>query len=381
MSIAELSIKRPVSAIMLFVSLTVIGLIAAFRLPLEAFPEVSPPFIFVQLPYVGSTPSEVERTVLRPVEETLSTMPGIKRMDTSANANGAQLFIQFSDWERDVAIAASDARERIDAIRDDLPDDLQRYLVLKFSTTDQPVLRVRLASDTDLTGAYDMIDREFKRRIERIPGVARVDISGAPANEVEIAINQDRLTAHNLGLNDLTTRLQAINFSVSAGTITDGGQRLRVQPVGELTDLQQLRDLVIGNGVRLSDIAEIRLKQERMDYGRRLDGRKAVGLDIFKERNANLVEVSKNALKEVEEIKKEPSLSDLQIKIIENQGDNVTTSLIELAEAGAIGLVLSIAVLFFFLRHWPSTLMVTLAIPICFIMTLGFMYFSGVTLN
>lgn len=381
MSIAELSIKRPVSAIMLFVSLTVIGLIAAFRLPLEAFPEVSPPFIFVQLPYVGSTPEEVERTVLRPVEETLSTMPGIKRMDTSANANGAQLFIQFTDWERDVAIAASDARERIDAIRSDLPDDLQRYLVLKFSTTDQPVLRVRLASDSDLTGAYDMIDREFKRRIERIPGVARVEISGAPPNEVEIAINQDRLTAHNLGLNDLTTRLQAINFSVSAGTITDGGQRLRVQPVGELSDLQQLRDLVIGNGVRLSDIADIRLRQARMEYGRRLDGRKAVGLDIFKERNANLVEVSKLALAEVETIKKEPSLNDLQIKIIENQGDNVTTSLIELAEAGGIGLILSIAVLFFFLRHWPSTMMVTLAIPICFIMTLGFMYFAGVTLN
>ena len=382
MSIAELSIKRPVSAIMLFVSLTVIGLIAAFRLPLEAFPEVSPPFIFVQLPYVGSTPEEVERTVLRPVEETLSTMPGIKRMDTSANADGAQLFIQFSDWEKDIAIAASDARERIDAIRDDLPDDLQRYLVLKFSTTDQPVLRVRLASDMDLAGSYDMIDREFKRRIERIPGVARVDISGAQANEVEIAINQDRLTAHNLGLNDLTTRLQAINFSVSAGTITDGGSRLRVQPVGELTDLQQLRDLVIGNnGVRLSDIAEVRLKQERTSVGRRLDGKKAVGLDIFKERNANLVEVSKNALNEVEAIRKEPSLSDLQIKIIDNQGDNVTTSLLELAEAGAIGLVLSIAVLFFFLRHWPSTMMVTLAIPICFIMTLGFMYFAGVTLN
>ncbi|HEX7801685.1 MAG TPA: efflux RND transporter permease subunit [Pseudoxanthomonas sp.] len=382
MSIAELSIKRPVSAIMLFVSLTAIGLIAAFRLPLEAFPEVSPPFIFVQLPYVGSTPEEVERTVLRPVEETLSTMPGIKRMDTSANADGAQLFIQFSDWERDVAIAASDARERIDAIRDDLPDDLQRYLVLKFSTTDQPVLRVRLASDIDLASSYDMIDREFKRRIERIPGVARVDISGAQANEVEIAINQDRLTAHNLGLNDLTTRLQAINFSVSAGTITDGGSRLRVQPVGELTDLQQLRDLVIGNnGVRLSDIAEVRLKQERTTLGRRLDGKKAVGLDIFKERNANLVEVSSAALKEVEEIRKEPSLSGLQVKVIDNQGDNVTTSLIELAEAGGIGLVLSIAVLFFFLRHWPSTMMVTLAIPICFIMTLGFMYFAGVTLN
>ncbi|KAF1705260.1 efflux RND transporter permease subunit [Pseudoxanthomonas kaohsiungensis] len=382
MSVAEFSIRRPVTTVMFFVSLFVIGLIAAFRLPLEAFPEVSPPFIFVQLPYTGSTPEEVERTVLRPAEEALSTMPGIKRMESQANAEGARIFIQFSDWDRDVAIAASEARERLDAIRDDLPDDMQRYFVFKFSTTDEPVLRVRLASATDLTGAYDMIEREFKRRIERIPGVARVEVSGAPPNEVEIAINQDRLTAHDLSLNDLTTRLQAVNFSISAGVISDGPQRLRVQPVGELTDLQQLRDLVVGpNNVRLGDIADVRLKPARMDYGRRLDGKPAVGLDIFKERNANLVEVSRRALAEVEAIRAQPSLRDVQIKIIDNQGDNVTSSLLELAEAGLIGLVLSIVVLWFFLRHWPSVAMVTLAIPICFVMTLGFMYFAGVTLN
>lgn len=382
MSIAELSIKRPVTAIMFFVSLFVIGLIAAIRLPLEAFPEVSPPFIFVQLPYAGSTPEEVERTLLRPVEESLSTMTGIKRMDANARADGAEIFMQFSDWNRDVAIAASEARERIDAIRDDLPEDLQRYNVFKFSTTDEPVLRVRLASKSDLTGSYDMIEREFKRRIERIPGVARVDVTGAAPNEVEIAIDPDRLTAHNLSLNDLNKRLQEVNFSISAGQIDDGGRRLRVQPVGEITDLQQLRDLVINNaGVRLGDIAQVRLKPQRMNYGRRLDGRPAIGLDIFKERNANLVDVSSKALAEVESIRKQPELSDIRIIIIDNQGENVTKSLLELAEAGGIGLLLSIAVLFFFLRHWPSTLMVTLAIPICFVMTLGFMYFTGVTLN
>ncbi|MFC3816363.1 efflux RND transporter permease subunit [Lysobacter sp. GCM10012299] len=382
MTIAELSIKRPVTAIMFFVSLFVIGLIAAIRLPLEAFPEVSPPFIFVQIPYEGSTPEEVERTLLRPVEEALSTMTDVKRMDANARSDGAEIFMQFSDWDRDVAIAASEARERIDAIRDDLPDDLQRYNVFKFSTTDEPVLRVRLASSTDLTGAYDMIDREFKRRIERIPGVARVEVTGAAPNEVEIAIDPDRLTAHNLSINDLNTRLKAVNFSVSAGQIDDGGRRLRVQPVGEITDLQQLRDLIIDTkGTRLGDIAEIRLKPARMNYGRRLDGKPAIGLDIFKERSANLVEVSSNALKEVEAIRDQPEMAGIQIKIIDNQGDNVTSSLLELAEAGGIGLLLSIAVLFFFLRHWPSTLMVTLAIPICFVMTLGFMYFTGVTLN
>ncbi|HSR66288.1 MAG TPA: efflux RND transporter permease subunit, partial [Xanthomonadaceae bacterium] len=382
MSVAELSIKRPVTTIMFFVSLLVIGLIAAVRLPLESFPEVSPPFIFVSLPYAGSTPEEVERTVLRPTEEALATMSGIKRMEAQARSDGAQVFIQFKDWSRDVAIAASEARERLDAIRDELPDDLKRWQVLKFSTTDQPVLRVRLASRHDLTGAYDMIDREFKRRLERIPGVARVEVSGAPKNEVEIAIQPDRLTAHQIGINDLSTRLQAANFSVSAGEIDDGGRRLRVQPVGEITDLQQLRDLIVArDGTRLGDIAEVRLKPGEMDTGRRLDGERAVGLDIFKERNANLVQVSRDALAEVNAIRSQPRLSDIQIKIIENQGENVTSSLSELAEAGGIGLLLSIVVLYFFLRHWPSTLMVTLAIPICFVMTLGFMYFAGVTLN
>lgn len=382
MSVAEFSIRRPVTTIMCFVSLVVIGLIASFRLPLEALPDISAPFLFVQIPYTGSTPEEVERTIIRPVEESLATMTGIKRMRSSATSEATLIFIEFSDWDRDIAIAASDARERIDAIRSDLPDDLQRYNVFKWSSSDQPVLKVRLASTTDLTTAYDMLDREFKRRIERIPGVARVDITGAPPNEVEIAIDPNRLNAHGLSINELSERLRTLNFSISAGQIDDNGQRVRVQPVGEITDLQEMRDLVINaKGLRLGDIADVRLKPARMNYGRRLDGNPAVGLDIFKERSANLVEVSRAALAEVEAIRAEASMRDVQIKVIDNQGKAVTSSLLELAEAGAVGLILSITVLFFFLRHWPSTLMVTLAIPICFTITLGFMYFVGVTLN
>ncbi|WP_226468222.1 efflux RND transporter permease subunit [Luteimonas panaciterrae] len=383
MSIAEFSIKRPVTTIMFFVSMVVVGLIAAFRLPLEEMPEANFPVIFVQLPYTGSTPEEVERMILRPVEEALSTMPGIKSTQGSARADGANIMVMFSDWERDVAVAASEARQRIDAIRDDLPDELQRYIVGNWDNSDRPVVGVRLASGSqNLSDAYDLLDRQFKRRIERIPGVARVDISGAPPNEVEIAIDPDRMEAHGIVLNDLTQRLQTVNFSVSAGEIDDSGRRLRVQPVGTLTDLQQLRDLVVNDkGVRLGDIADVRLKPQRMNYGRRLDGHPAVGIDVFKERSANLVEVSRRVLEQVDEIRQEPSMRGIQTKILDNQGKSVTSSLTELAEAGGIGLLLSVIVLYIFLRHWPSTLMVTLAIPICFVMTLGFMYFAGVTLN
>ncbi len=382
MNITEFSIKRPVTTVMIFVSLFVIGLIAAVRLPLEAFPEVSPPFIFVSLPYAGSTPEEVERSVLRPAEDALATMADIKSMRSSARADGASIFIMFNDFTRNTAIAASEARERLDAIRDELPDDLQRYNVFKWSTNDQESISLRLTSDMDLSGQFELIDREFKRRLERIDGVARVEVEGVPENEVEIAIQPDRLFAHGLNLNTLTQRLRDANFSVSAGQITDAGQRLRVQPVGEISELSQLREMVVGgNGLRLGDIAEVNLKPQRMDYERRVDGRPSIGIDIYKEPSANLVSMSRDVLAEVDRITADPATKGIRVEVTDNQGDDVTSSLTDLAEAGAIGLLLSIAVLFFFLRHWPSTAMVTLAIPICFVITLGFMYFFGITLN
>ncbi len=380
-TLAERSIRRPVTTVMLFVSLFVIGLIAAVRLPLELFPEVTPPFIYVSLPYAGSTPKEVERSLLRPVEDSLATMSGIKAMESSARSDGAGIFITFTDWERDSAIAASEARERIDAIRGELPDDLRRYDVFKWSTNDQAAVELRLTGP-DMVGQHDLIEREFKRRLERLPGVARVEVEGVPENEVEIAIDPDRLGAHGISLNTLTTRLQSLNFSVSAGQISDAGRRLRVQPIGELTDLQELRDLVIdAKGLRLGDIADINLKPERLPYARLVDGRPSVGLDIYKERSANLVSMAHAVSDEIERIKAEPAVAGIDVEVTDNQGEAVTDSLLELAEAGAIGLLLSIAVLFFFLRHWASTMMVTLAIPICFVITLGFMYFFGVTLN
>jgi hydrophobic/amphiphilic exporter-1 (mainly G- bacteria), HAE1 family len=380
-SLAELSLKRPVTAMMFFVSLIAIGLIAAVRLPLAFFPDVDAPFLFINLPYPGSTPEEVERTITRPVEEALATLTGIKRMRSTSRADGGGVFIEFS-WGRDIDVLASEARERLDAIRDELPDDLQRYFVQKWATSDAPVLRVRFSSDRDMRSEWPLIETQVKRRLERIDGVARVEISGATPSEVEVAISTDRLSASGISLNDLAARLRAANFSLSAGQIDDGSRRLRVQPIGELTDLQAVRDLVVGpNGIRLGDIADVHLKPSRMDYGRRLEGRRVVGIDVFKERQANLVDVGRAVLEEAYRIGEHPDFSDVQFKVIQDQADGVTSSLTELAKAGLLGSLLSILVLFFFLRHWPSTLMVAMAIPVCFIMTLGAMYFFDMSLN
>ncbi len=382
MTLAELSLRRPVTAVMFFVSMMVIGLIAAFRLPLEQFPEINVPFLMVNLPYASSTPQEVERSITRPVEEALATLPGIQSLNSQSRPEGASVFIQFKDWDRDINISSSEARDRIDAIRSDLPDDLQRYFVQNFSLTDQPMIRVRFSSDRDLRKDYELLQREVQRRIERVPGVARVEISGASPNEVEISVHPDRLGAANLSLNQLAAKLQAVNFSVSAGEINEGQRRLRVQPIGEVKDLSELRDLVLNEqGLKLSDIADVRLQPQRQDFGRRLDGRPAVGLDIYREQSANLVDAARAVMTELNEVKKSPELSGIKVLVFDNQADSVTDSIKELVEAGLLGSLLSLFVLYYFLRHWPSTLMVTLAIPICIVMTLGAMHFLGITLN
>lgn len=382
MNITELSIRRPVTTIMLFVSMVVIGLIAAFKLPLEAEPEASIPFFFIALPYPGSTPEEVERNLLRPVEEAIATMPGIKTMNSRANAEGGQIQVEFSDWNRDIAMAASEARERIDAVRDELPDDFRRYYVQRWSTSDQEAISLRLNSTEDLTARADMIERAIKQRLERLPGVARVEVEGVAKQEVLVALDKDRISAHGVALNDLVQKLQAANFAVSAGQITEDGRRLRVQPKGELLEVQELRDLPVNNrGTRLSDIAEVSLQPQRMSYVRRMEGKPSVGVDIYKERSANLVDLSRAVTKEVALLGEDPALRGVDIEIAWDSGKAVTSSLLALAEAGAIGLLLSVIVLYAFLRHWPSTLMVSMAIPICFIMTLGFMYFTGISLN
>src|SRR4249919_1340174 len=381
-TMAELSLRRPVSAVMFYISMVVIGLIAAVRLPLEQFPDISFPFVFVQMPYANSTPAEVERNITRPAEEALSTVEGIKRIDSNSRSDGVDIFLQFSDMERDIGIAATQVRDRLDAIRRDLPSDFQRYAVLQFSPGDQPMLQIRFASPRDLSGEYELIRTRIARRLERVPGVAKVDISGAQPPEVEIAIDSSRLAAHNLGLNELAAQLRAVNFSVSGGEIDEGQRRLRVQPMGEIRDLQKLRDLVIdSHGLRLSDIADIRLKPQRTQIMRRLDGAPAVGIDVFRENDANLVDVATAVWAEVDDIKKDPALSGIRFITIGDQAKSVTDSIHELVQAGWIGSALSLLVLFYFLRHWPSTLMVTLAIPICIVMTLGAMYFLGLTLN
>ena len=392
MILTELSLRRPVTVVMFFVCMTVIGLIGGqrpcvgetrcpARLSLEFLPDIEFPGIFVQIPYRNSTPEEVERRITRPVEEALATLPGIQRMNSESSDSGAGIFILF-DWGEDLAIKGVEARDKIDAVRDDLPRDIERIQIQKFEAGSIPVLTLRVSAQRDLSNAYDMLERALKRRIERLGGVSRVDLYGVDPKEVRIELAADRVAAHGIDLRALSETLQRANFSQTAGDFIEGGRRYYVKPEGRFESIEQIRALVIDRrGLRLGDIADVQYAEPVRTYGRHLNGSYSIGLDVYKETGANLVDVADRVLAELDEVRELPEMAGINLYIMENTADNVRSSLDDLIEAGLIGALLSVAVLYLFLRDWRMTLIVTTAVPLSLLITLGAMFFLGMSLN
>ncbi|MCH8072161.1 MAG: efflux RND transporter permease subunit, partial [Proteobacteria bacterium] len=377
----EIALRRPVTTIVIFVALALVGLIASRLLPLEKFPDIEFPGIFIQIPYAGSTPEEVERLITRPVEEALATLSGVERMYSSSSENMSEIFLQF-DWDQSMGSKGIEARAKVDGIRHELPADIRRIFIFTGSLGDQPVLQLRISSERDLSDSYELLDRLLKRRIERIEGVSQVELHGVDPREIRILLNSDRLSAYGIDIDALRQLLEKSNFAVNAGRITDGGQRFSIRPRGEFQSIEDIKNIVIDeNTLRLRDVADIELRSPDRDYGRRLDGSYAIGVAISKSTGTNMVDVTDRVMAEVAKISQLPQMQGINIFELDNQGDSVRRSLSDLLNAGAIGALLALVVLYLFLRHVATTLIVTACVPFSLLITLGALYFFGLSLN
>ncbi|ACA86112.1 efflux RND transporter permease subunit [Shewanella woodyi] len=380
MNLTRLAIKRPVTTSMFFVAILLFGLASSRLLPLEMFPGIDIPQVNIEVPYKGSTPAEVERDITRVLEESLATMSGIEEMRSNSSQNGAEIELKMK-WGQNVATKSLEAREKIDAVRHLLPKDVERVLIRQFSTADMPVLNLRISSDRELSGAFDLLDKQLKRPLERVEGVSQVTLYGVEQKQIEIRLNADKLSSSNISIQALNRRLRQENFVVNAGVLRTGSQVYQVSPKGEFRDLDDINALVLKPGVTLGDIATVNFSlPERLD-GRHLDQKYAVGLDVFKESGANLVDVSKRVMKVIESAKQDPQFNGVKLFVMEDQAYGVTSSLEDLLTAGLIGALLSFAVLYLFLRNLKMTLVVVTSVPISICMTLAAMYLLGYSLN
>jgi HAE1 family hydrophobic/amphiphilic exporter-1 len=379
----RLSLTRPVTVLMSLVAVLVVGYIAKQSIPVELMPAgFTPPFLGVWTPYPNANPKEVEQLIARPMEEVVRTIKGVETVQTNSQTNGCWTFLSFNQ-DTDMDLAYSQLQDRIDRVKPDLPDDVERLYIRKWSDDDDPIMWIAIIPDIKLEDPYYFTENLLKKPLERIDGVANVEIWGADEKSIQIFIKQDVVKAFKLNLYEIVQTLRSDNFAVSSGNIKDGGQKIYVRSVGKFRNLEQIKNIPIhGSNIRLKDVADVVYDVPERTWVQRIDGKSAIQIGIFKESMANTVELCE-AVEEkfTTELMKDPRLANFKVDILFNQGTFIKESTDNLQSAAIWGGIFAFFVLYFFLRRLRMTIMLNLSIPLSLVVSLTVMYFMGWTLN
>lgn len=379
----KISLGRPVTVLMTLLALLVVGFIAYQQIAVELMPAgFTPPFLGVWTPYPNANPEEVEQLIARPIEEVVRTISGVKRVNTYSHSDGCWTWIEFAQ-ETDMDLAYAQLRDRMDRVRPELPDDVERFYLRKWSDDDDPILWIALVQKGDIEDPYFVTENLIKKPLERIDGIANVEIWGADEKSIQIYINQDAVKSYKINLFHVIESLRQDNFALSSGHVKTGGQKIFVRSIGKFHTLDQIRNLPIrGTNIKLKDIADVSYDVPERRWFQRVNGRPAIQLGIFKESMGNTVELCQAVEdKFYNEFKKDPRLSGFQMEILFNQGNFIMESIENLQNAGIWGGLFAFLVIYFFLRRVRMTGILIFAIPISLMVSLTVMYFIGWTLN
>jgi len=372
--IVRFAVERKITMVMVIVGVLVMGWLSLVRLPLEFLPSFSSSNITVIAPYPSSSPEEVERLVVRPLEDSLGTINRIDTMSATASADRAQVRITFLDGT-DMDMAAVDVRDRVDRVRHLLPDDLERIWIRRFQTSDIPVIRFDLSAPWSQVELYDFAENVLLRRLERLDGVAQVDIGGLRLPELQIHLDTARMRAHRVDARQLSTLLRASNLNVSAGDVKEGSRKLLVRTVGEFATPEEIRQLPVNNdGIRLGDVARVTYdfpEQENFNF---LNGVEALTVMVNKTSSSNVLEVADRVKDELAAIEGLPEAAGVQFRVFADASRDVRKGLGQLRNAGLLGGLLAIVAMYLFLRRFRTTALVAVAIPLSVIATFVLMY-------
>lgn len=380
--LSDLPLDRPVGTVMLLLSLMVFGAVAVTRLPLGFVPVLDEPQVDVEAPFPGCHPLEGLRDVGRPLEEELATIPGVERLSTHARAGQVTVEVSF-DWAADVDLKKLEVRDAVTRARDRLPAGVG-FIRVEGDTggiAGGSILQGRIAAARDLSGQWELLERRLKRPLERVRGVARVHLYGVEAPQVRIDLDLPSLERHGVEAGRVLAEVEAGNVDLDLGGVEDGVLRHDVRLAGRFVDVEALRGLALAPGLRLSDVAHVEARPPRLTYGRHLDRKYAVGIDVFKQPTANTVETVDRLRARLAEVERDPDLAGVKLLVWQDAGEEIRRSIGALRDAGLQGAALAIVVLLVFLRRPGTTAVVALSIPFSLVVTCGAMLLLGSELN
>lgn len=375
------SVNRPITVVTAFLVILVVGALATFRIPIQMMPSGwDLPNLWIWVPYRDGTPVETETRVVRPLEEQLSTVPGIKRLNANASASNASLSLEFHG-SVDMDDAYNAVADRVERARADLPEDVQQVYIWRFNPNDEPVIWAGISVPEGDPELYFKTTRILQRRLQRIPGVGRVDLWGVAEPLVAVEFRRDALLAHGVDLTLLVGRLASDNFQLASGDIVERGSVRLVRSLARFEGLDALRRYPVAPGVVLADVADIIEGASASQDINRIDGRPGAAFGVNKESSANTIEVCRELKRELAALEQDPRLKGYQFPVFFDQGALIEESLGALVEAALEGGVLAVLVLIIFLREWRITALITATIPASLLLTMIVLYFRGDTLN
>ena len=382
MNLPRFAVHRPVLTIMLCLIVIILGSVSFRRLPIDLMPDITYPTLSITTEYENASPEEVEELISRLIEEAMSAVPGVEEV-TSVSAEGrSNVRVTFA-WGTDLDAAANDIRDRLDRIIPRLPEDAERPRLRKFDLASFPILILGAASNLDPIQMRDIIDNQVKYRIERIPGVASLDVHGGLNREIHVNLNAEKLKALGLPIDQVLNRIEEQNINLPAGSIEQGQMDITIRTPGVYTNLDQLRNTVVAirekAPIQLNEIATVEDAWEKVTQIVRVNGRPGIRLAVNKQSGKNTVEVATEVLKEIKRINAD--IPQLHITPIIDTSDYIKRSITNVGTTIFYGGALAVLVLLLFLRNIPSTAIITTTIPISIIATFTLMYFGGFTLN
>lgn len=382
MILARASVNRPVFTTMVTLIVIVMGLIAFKRLQIDLLPSIELPTLTVRTQYEGADPLVMERLVTQIVEEIVATVPGIVELTSKSYEGNSSVKVSFA-WGTDIDTAANDVQATLQDEISELPDDIVGPRVSKFDIDSFPVVLLGISSRLDPVELTQLVEDQIRYRFTRIPGVAQVDPWGGFNREVRVELEEGKITALGLPLNEIIDNIRKANLDLPAGKIEQGRYQFTLRAPAEYVDLQQIADTVVsfheGAPVRLSQIAQIKDTYEKLTRVIRVNGDRGLRVAIRKEPGANTVDVSRRILEELDAINR--AFPQLTVTPVINQGNFIQRSIANVSQSILLGGSLAVLVLLFFLRSLRSTLVISLSIPISVIATFALLYFSGFTLN
>lgn len=377
------SLNRPVTVIMTLLASFVVGIIAFTDIPVELFPGgFDAPYLGAWVPYRDATPREIEEQIAKPVEEIVQTISGLKSVETNSLNNGMWLFLHFNR-DADMDVAYAQLRDRMDRVKPDLPDGIDHIYMRKFGQDDPAILWMAIVVENPVDDPFYLVEHYVQRPLQKIDGVAAVEIDGAFEKEVLIYFSQDKVKQHKINMFRVISQLRNDNFVMSSGFVKEGGRKIYLRANAKFINLDDIRNIRIkGTNIRLKDVAEVVYDVPVRNRISRINRKPGIYLGIKKESTANTVDLSNKILEEINsEIVKDPALKDLSFQVLFNQGQFIQESVDNLKNAALWGGLFAFFVLFFFLRRFRMTVIVTLAIPISVMVSLTLIYFIGWTLN